>query len=354
MIRRSPKKPNPHKSPRDFQGFAKFLIIAVILLFLADHFILGGERSYVEKIKRNYYAGQAEKQAQKQIEAQKAIDALLPPQVVYPDDGAEYFEAPPEIQEEGAFETEPLLEKTLEPVLPKKHTGQKAKIAIVIDDVGMNLSQSRAAINLPSEVTLALLPYAETVRPLAREADQQGHELIIHTPMEALNGEMNLGSMALLSEMDFAEFEAEFRKITGSFEGYVGVNNHMGSKLTQDPEAMGYLMDLLKQEGLYFLDSKTIHTSVAAKMAQAYDIPYAERDVFLDHEQTPEFIAKAFRNLERIAREQGQAIAIGHPKEITLQALREWIPTLADKGYELVPLSALMILPRSSAKTSSR
>jgi hypothetical protein len=124
----------------------------------------------------------------------------------------------------------------------------------------------------------------------------------------------------------------------------------MGSKLTQDPEAMGYLMDQLKKRGLYFFDSKTIHTSVAAQMAEAYGVPYAERDVFLDHEETHEFTAKALQHLEQIASAKGSAIAIGHPKEITMQALQEWIPKLEARGFELVSLSELLEKPDKVVK----
>lgn len=274
----------------------------------------------------------------------------MPPKVVFPDNGSEYFEAPSaKFLEERAFKKEPLLEKRSKTIksAPKKITEKKAKIAIVIDDVGMNLKQSRAAIALPPQVTLAFLPYAEKVRALAKEAGEKGHELIIHTPMEAMDTDVSLGSMALRDGMDFAQIEAEFNKISGAFEGYVGINNHMGSRLTQNPEIMGYLMDLLRQRGLYFLDSKTIHTSVAAETAKTYGIPYAVRDVFLDHEETPEFTKKALEEVERIAQEHGQAIAIGHPKAVTMKALKKWISGLKKKGFELVPLSELIIVPPS-------
>jgi len=224
----------------------------------------------------------------------------------------------------------------------KATSNKRGKIAIVIDDMGMNLKQSRAAIALPSEVTLAFLPYAEKIIPLTEQAGREGHEMIIHAPMEAMSSTVPLGSMALKSDMGYVEFTKEFNKMAASFDGYVGVNNHMGSKLTQSKEHMAYLMEHLKAKGLYFLDSRTIHTSVAADMAEAYGVPSITRDVFLDHEETEEYTANALKKVERMARENGEVIAIGHPKKITMQALQAWIPTLEGKGLDLVKVSEII------------
>lgn len=353
---------------RNFKEYLKFLIAAVMILILVDVFIWGKERPYLTLIKKNYYAEQAALEQAEQ-EKQAAFEALLPPQIVFPEDGAEYFESPPEAPKEDIeeiieepeitlypepeYKSAPIIEEPVEakPVVkavqipPKPYilpTGARPKIAIVIDDVGMNVSQSKAAMALPKAVTLAFLPYANNVATMAAQASAKGHEIIIHTPMEPMNSTVSLGGMGLTTDMDYATFTAEFEKIADSFSGYVGVNNHMGSKLTQDAEAMGFLMDQLKARGLYFLDSKTIHTSVAADMARAYGVRVAERDVFLDHEETRAFTDNALAKLERVAAQKGSAIAIGHPKEITMQALREWIPTLDAKGFELVPLSAVL------------
>ena len=326
----------------------KFLIIAAVLMFLVDHFIWDGERPYMAKIKNDY------------LREKLTAEMKTEPTLVLPEDGSEYFEAPEDF---GQLETDeqsslphslPIEEEKDEevkmtmpfpyevPKTPKMNNGGKPKIAIVIDDVGMNVEQSRAAINLPSQVTLAFLPYAETVRELAAKASSGGHEIIIHAPMEAMDSNKNLGPMALRSDMDYASFAAELDKMTKSFEGYVGVNNHMGSRLTQNPESMGYLMDQLKQRQLYFLDSRTIATSVAADMANTYGIPYATRDVFLDHEETPKFVKDALKKLEETARRKGHAIAIGHPKEVTMKELKKWVKTVEAKGFELVPVSELL------------
>jgi polysaccharide deacetylase 2 family uncharacterized protein YibQ len=344
------KKRNPYKPKREFKAYAKFLVIAVMLVFIVDHYLWGGERPYITKMKAEYYAEQAEKKAREKL----AIEALLPPKIVFPNNGETYFEAPVEGEEEVTPEIQSLIIEKVKPVEPKPvkkiekpkivkpFTGKRSKIAIVIDDVGMNLTQSRAAINLDPNVTLAFLPYAETVKALAEQGKLKGHEIIIHTPMEAMSSDVNLGSLALKADMSPTDFTAEFQKITESFEGYVGINNHMGSRLTQDKQAMSQLMRLLKAKGLYFLDSKTISTSIAADMAAFYGVPFAVRDVFLDHEETPAFVAKALKSTERIAKDHGSAIAIGHPKKNTMAALKKWIPTLKARGFDLVPLSELI------------
>lgn len=340
----------------------KFLLIAATLMFLVDHFLWDGERPYITKIKNDY------------MRERLAQEASAPPTLVLPEDGSEYFEAPEDFGQIQDIDEQSLLPHSL-PVeeiakndtpktipFPYKSTevkpsnGKKAKIAIVIDDVGMNVEQSKNAIKLPPEVTLAFLPYAETVRSMAQQASKTGHEIIIHAPMEAMDSNKNLGSMALRSDMDYAAFSAELDKMTQSFEGYVGINNHMGSRLTQNPEAMGYLMDQLKQRNLYFLDSRTIHTSIAADMADTYGIPHATRDVFLDHEETPKFVKGALKKVEQTARRKGYAIAIGHPKTVTMKELKKWVKTLEAKGFELVPLSEVLngptirVVKRESAK----
>ena len=219
---------------------------------------------------------------------------------------------------------------------------RRPKIAVIIDDVGMDVRRSRQVMDLPPGVTLAFLPYAGKTRELARQAKAQGHELMIHVPMEAVNGDVDLGGMALRSDMEAGEISAEMERIFGSFEHYSGINNHMGSRLTQDEAVMAQLMDILNTRNLYFIDSRTIHNSVAAAAAQDRGVPHAVRDVFLDHEETEDFVTRALADTERIAQEYGQAIAIGHPKDVTIAGLKAWIPTLEEKGIDLVPASALV------------
>ncbi len=351
------KRPkNPHKPKRNFKDFLKFTAVAVIIMIGFDYVAFDGERPYITKMKQDYYA--------KQRAQEDALEQALPPEVEFSEEELAQIsndELEPDLLHEKYLNIMKLSpQEEVVQVLPNveaipnsqkrrvyKNT-KKPKIAIVIDDIGMNMRQSRAAINLPAQMTLAMLPYAPKVRELARQAKGKGHELIIHTPMEALAGnDASLGSMALKTNMPPNVFKAEFNKIANSFEGYVGVNNHMGSRLTQDRAAMGILMHELSKRGLFFLDSKTISTSVASDVAKEYLIPHATRDVFLDHEDTPEYVAQAIAKIEHIAGKTGSVIAIGHPKEITMNALEQWIPDAQARGFEFVPLSQLMKHPDS-------
>ncbi len=220
-----------------------------------------------------------------------------------------------------------------------------AKIAIIIDDVGVNLSGAKEVIALPAPLTMALLPYADHVDTLAQDAKNAGHELMIHMPMEPMNPDLDTGPIVLKTGYTSQEFDSMLDKALKSFDGYVGLNNHMGSKLTQDPESMRRLMDRLYKEGMLFVDSRTIASSVAEKTANDFLVPNLARDVFLDDDPSAEAVHKSLMKVEQVARKYGSVVAIGHPKTETIEALKAWIPTLAEKNMVLVPVTALVTDP---------
>lgn len=223
-----------------------------------------------------------------------------------------------------------------------KALNKNAKIVIIIDDVGLNRTMSNKVIDIDAPLTLAFLPYAPKLPEITQRAQAQGHELIIHMPMEPLNGALDTGPIALRANMTKDQVIAELDQAFESFDGYIGINNHMGSRITQDSAILNVVMDELAQRNLAFIDSKTIANSIAAEVAVAHGLKYAERDVFLDHEDNVGFVRKSLKKLEKVARAQGSAIAIGHPKAATIQGLREWLPTLKDKGIEIVPVSRVL------------
>lgn len=198
-------------------------------------------------------------------------------------------------------------------------------------------------------LTLAFLPYARNLPAQAAKAKERGHELIIHVPMEPKAGNIDPGPNVLKTSMGREEIDAALEKAFGSFEGYVGINNHMGSKMTEDITRMGWVMEALKKRGLFFVDSMTIPDSVGADMAREEGLAYARRDVFLDHETDLESVRASLRYLESVAYKNGIAIAIGHPKDNTIAALKEWLPTLKDKGLVLVPVSAVLHKPAAQS-----
>lgn len=224
--------------------------------------------------------------------------------------------------------------------------GRTGKVVIIIDDMGLTQSRDNTVVGMPGPLTLAYLPYAPGVAGQALEARAAGHELLVHTPMEPMNGRTDPGPIALTTGMDEATFKKVLREqVLPAFEGYVGINNHMGSRLTQDAQAMEWVMEEMKARDLVFVDSVTIKTSIAAAVAQAYEVPFAERDVFLDHHESRAAVEKSLAELERRAKDQGYAVGIGHPKPHTIAALKEWLPTLKERGLELVPVSSVLEKP---------
>jgi polysaccharide deacetylase 2 family uncharacterized protein YibQ len=232
---------------------------------------------------------------------------------------------------------------------------EKHVIAIVIDDVGVDAKQSARTIrNLPPEVTLAFLPYARHVRAQVETAKSLGHEIIVHLPMEPESARADPGPHFLGTDLSLGEIRRRTRINLAAFGGYVGVNNHMGSRFTTDRARLAVVMDELRDRGgVMFLDSKTNPKSVAEDVAREYGLRTAGRDVFIDHVETPQAVWAALLKAEKIALKTGSAIAIGHPKAVTLDALESWIPSLNAKGIRLVTLTRVTAIRDAKKKVAS-
>jgi len=219
--------------------------------------------------------------------------------------------------------------------------GQPA-IAIVIDDMGVDRARSLRMIDQKGPLTLSLMTYADGLADLVARARRAGHEVMAHLPMEPLDPDENPGRGALRVSMDLDTVRATLAGDLDPWSGYVGINNHMGSKFTTDRARMDVVMRELKARGLLWLDSKTIAGSTGTAAAQAAGVPYVERDVFIDNEQTVTAVLAQLAEAEKIARNRGTAIAIGHPHEATLEALRLWIPEVGGRGFALVPVTEIL------------
>ena len=215
-------------------------------------------------------------------------------------------------------------------------------IAIVLDDAGLNQRLTRRAFGLDAPLTIAFMAYADNLERQVAAARGAGHEILLHLPMEAMDIEENSGPNALLTGLPDGELERRLDWNLERFEGYVGVNNHMGSRFTADRAAMDLVMQRLSGRGLMFLDSRTTASSKAQDSARAAGVPMLERDVFLDNAQTEEGVLKQLAEAEDIARASGAAIAIGHPHAWTLSALEAWLPGLEERGITVVPLTAIL------------
>jgi polysaccharide deacetylase 2 family uncharacterized protein YibQ len=220
---------------------------------------------------------------------------------------------------------------------------QRPQVAIVIDDLGWDRQAAEALLALDLPLSFAILPTAPYQTYIAQEAQRRGRDVLLHLPMEPYGyPQINPGHDALLSHMPTDELTAHLERALQALPSVVGVNNHMGSRLTENRAAMRVVMQHLKQHNLFFLDSRTSQHSLAYRIAREMGVRAAQRHIFLDHEVRRDTIAKRLYDLVALANTHGQAIGIGHPYPETLQALRQILPTLYRSGVEIVPVSHLV------------
>ena len=220
------------------------------------------------------------------------------------------------------------------------------RIALIIDDLGNQHEQGQRAVHLPGPVACSFLPYGPFTRALASQAHKQNKEVLLHLPMEAAAHEQALNEKGVLTlNMTRQQFLTTLQLDLDAVPFVSGLNNHMGSLLTRHPGHMAWLMQSISEQGpLFFVDSRTTDRTVAARLAREYGVPSTERNVFLDNELEPEAIRAEFRRLLDIARRQGFALGIAHPREQTLQVLREEIEKLESQGVELITVARLIEL----------
>jgi polysaccharide deacetylase 2 family uncharacterized protein YibQ len=226
------------------------------------------------------------------------------------------------------------------PAAPAPRAGH-GRIAIVIDDIGPAFVDSERALRLPAPITMSVLPYAEHAAELAAEARKRGHEILVHMPMQPI-GHANPGPNALLTGLSPAEFARRLHWNLTRFDGYVGVNNHMGSRLTTDPALMRTVLLALRERGVFYLDSRTIAGSVGLTLAKQLGVPALGRNVFLDNQMTPAAVRHQLGVAEAYAARHGAVVAIGHPHPVTVAVLEQWVKDVARRGFTLVPITALL------------
>lgn len=224
------------------------------------------------------------------------------------------------------------------------------KIALVIDDLGVNRKMTRQVIALPAPLTASFLSYADDLPAQTELARLAGHELLVHTPMEPVDSRFDAGPDALKTDMTPDEIRENLSVMLDAFSGYVGVNNHMGSKFTSAETDMRVVMDEINRRGLLFLDSLTSGRSTAAAVARQTGTPFAVRNVFLDNARTEADILRQLSLLERHARRHGFAVGIGHPHKATVNALDKWIPAAKRRGVVFVPVSAIALYMQDADK----
>lgn len=220
-------------------------------------------------------------------------------------------------------------------------TNTQAKLAIVIDDMGNSLRAGLDAIALPAPITFAVMPHRKHSKLLAERAGRLGRDVLLHAPMSTVNGR-NLGSGGLTEALSEKDFKDTLRFSIASIPYVSGINNHMGSQLTTRPMAMKWVMEVLKQEQLFFLDSRTHAKSIAYETAFNMGLPAANRDIFLDNEINIDHIHMQFKKALAIAKKYGSAIAIGHPHKATLTYLKHVLPQLEGTDVAIHSVSDLL------------
>ncbi len=221
-------------------------------------------------------------------------------------------------------------------------------VAIIIDDFGNVEGGTLEMLDLKIPLTCAIMPFLKKTEEHAILANSKGHEVIIHMPMEPHKGDPKwLGEKGITSKLSTEEIKAITREAIADVPHAVGLNNHMGSKATEDPRIMGAIISVLKENNMYIIDSKTSIKSVIKEVANEYGVPVIERSIFLDNEKNISEIKRQLNELGKIAIQKKKAVAIGHvgPEGglVTVKAINEMIQQIEGMGVKFVKASELFI-----------
>lgn len=205
----------------------------------------------------------------------------------------------------------------------------QSKLAIVIDDVGYHLKEDAAIFAMPREISVAIIPAAPHARARNQEAKSQGRDILIHMPMQPVSA-VKIEDGGLHLGMSAAQVNDRVNTAKNIVRDAIGMNNHMGSAATADPQLMTYLMTALQEKHLFFLDSRTIGKSVAGKIAKEQGVRSLDRHIFLDDSNEFADVQRQFKAAIHYARKHGSAIAIGHPRQNTIAVLQAGLRNLPE------------------------
>ena len=218
-----------------------------------------------------------------------------------------------------------------------------ARLALIIDDGGYSVDNLKGLMGMGKPMTFAILPNVPHSRDAALLAHREGAQIMLHLPMEPQESERySLEKDTVLTGMDKTEIQAILHHGLTQIPHVRGVNNHMGSKATEDLRVMKAVMEILKKEGLYYVDSHTSIHSMGPQAARQTGVAFASNDRFIDPEKDLEAIKKAIRLAVKKARQEGKAVAIGHPHSLTARAIREMIPEIEGAGVKMVFVSEVV------------
>ncbi|WP_019615464.1 divergent polysaccharide deacetylase family protein [Psychromonas ossibalaenae] len=223
---------------------------------------------------------------------------------------------------------------------PMGFAQQTGTITIVLDDMGNSLNDFQA-LSLPKEIVFSVLPYTPQAQLLAEKAHQQEREILLHVPMQAKADNDMLGKGALMLDMQEKEFKETLNRALRTLPYVQGVNNHMGSSLTEQLQPMSWVMEVLHTQGLYFLDSRTTAQTIAESTAKISGIPALRRHVFLDNVKTQQAMEKQLQSAVQLSRNKQSVVIIAHPYPETIKFLQKRFKT-PEHGLHLITLNQLI------------
>ena len=217
----------------------------------------------------------------------------------------------------------------------------RPKIALIVDDIGFSRERTDLFLALETPVTFSILPHRPLSDTMARRISGHDHEIMLHQPMEPISSRFDPGPGALWVDSDPRQIQETLQENIQSLPQAIGVNNHMGSKFTACCDKIVQALDVVRDNGLFFVDSRTTGRSIAFETARRLQMPAARRHVFLDNVRQVPAVLRQLRRLELRAMRLGSAVAIGHPFPETAAALTLWLEKAAER-VEMVYVSRLL------------
>jgi len=218
------------------------------------------------------------------------------------------------------------------------------RIAFILDDWGYRMSNCHYLKEIKAPLAISILPNLRHSNDIMKCASIYDKDIMLHLPLEPYhNPDLYPDNYLISTKMSSVKVESLIDSTFKKMPLILGVNNHMGSKATEDRPLMRIILKKIKKKGLFFVDSMTApHHSICGQLADEMKVPFGQRDVFLDNINTKEAIEKQLVDLAQKARRKGYAIAIGHDRQLTMQILEDEIPILEKQGFKIVHVKELL------------
>lgn len=222
-------------------------------------------------------------------------------------------------------------------------------LAIVVDDLGYGRRGTSAILELPHRLTVSVLPNLAMTKSDYERAVRSKHQVMLHLPMEPADDEVSPGDGAIVVGMGESEIRGIIEESLEQTPGVTAVNNHMGSRATADGAVMRVVLTVLKERGLYWVDSSTTPESKGPSISRSLGMPVVINNLFLDWECTREYVEGRLLDAAQRARDKGYAVAIGHVSEVFVETLDAVLPGIESSGVALVTVDQLVDYLRSAS-----